>query len=78
MKNFLNLSLQKKILLMMSILILVAIFYRSGETAEDLEIEKNQSVSVSVSVAEKIQRANELWFTGTVEGFTSAIISSKY
>ncbi len=71
-----HLPIRKKILVAMIVFALGIIFYGSGKTEKVPE--NKQLLSVSVITAVKTQNSNQLWLTGTVEGFTSSIISSKY
>ncbi len=58
------------------ILIVGSLRYSSGEPTEKLETKL--PLSVSTATVERKEKSDELWFAGTVEGLTSAIISSRY
>ena len=69
---------KETILVLLMVLFFTAFFYNGGETEENLEIENKMQLSVSIATAEKTPKLNELWFTGSIEGLTSTIISSRY
>lgn len=72
-----NLS-RRKILIIVLILTTLDIFWRNNDSEEIVEVNIKQPLSVTVATVSKSQKFNGLWMTGTIEGLTSAIISSKY
>ena len=71
-----NVSLRHYMIIGMAVLLLGGFFYHRGGTEEAAA--PPQSVAVTVAPAAITERRSGLRLTGTVEGLTSAIISSRY